>query len=114
MSEATQTGILSRPVSPSNLVNMKSVTPLIREAYRAITASYQPQRRGRPVVVPNSAPTLRSRSPMSSSSSVGNGPSPTRVVYPFAIAITPLIRVGGMPDPVQAPPAVAFEEVTNG
>ena len=57
----------------------KSVTPLTRAAYRAITASNQPQRRGRPVVTPYSPPALRSHSPWSSSSSVGNGPAPTRV-----------------------------------
>jgi hypothetical protein len=30
--------------------------------------------------VPNSKPRLRSHSPLSSNSSVGNGPEPTRVV----------------------------------
>ena len=34
----------------------------------------------RPVVVPNSPPRVRMCSPTSSSSSVGNGPEPTRVV----------------------------------
>src|SRR3954465_4101867 len=86
----------------------------MRAAYRPMTASNQPQRRGRPVVVPNSAPTLRSRSPSASSSSVGNGPSPTRVVYALTTAITLSTRVGGMPDPVHAPPAVADDDVTNG
>ena len=38
------------------------------------------QRLGRPVVVPYSAPRSRSRSPVASRSSVGSGPSPTRVV----------------------------------
>ena len=38
------------------------------------------QRRGRPVVAPNSCPSCRNRSPISFSCSVGNGPSPTRVV----------------------------------
>ena len=77
-------------------------------------ASYQPQRRGRPVVVPNSPPTLRSRSPSASNSSVGNGPSPTRVAYALATAMTRSIRVGGTPEPVHAPPAVALDDVTNG
>src|SRR6266542_3660095 len=113
-SYATQTGTSSIPVSTSSLVSTKSVTPLIRAAYRAITASNQPQRRGRPVVVPNSAPASRRRSPLTSSNSVGNGPSPTRVVYALTIAITPVMRVGGIPLPVHAPPAVAFDEVTNG
>ena len=58
----------------------KSVTPLIRVAYLPMTVSIQPQRRGRPVVVPYSVPTLRKNSPLSSNSSVGKGPSPTRVV----------------------------------
>src|SRR6266581_3813937 len=76
--------------------------------------SYQPHLRGRPVVVPNSQPACRSLSPSASSSSVGNGPSPTRVVYAFTIAITLSTRVGGMPLPVHAPPAVALDEVTKG
>src|SRR5690625_1250298 len=104
----------SQPVNTSSLVRTKSVTPLIRAAYRAIGASYQPQRRGRPVVVPNSPPLLRNRSPSSSWSSVGNGPSPTRVAYAFTIAITRSSCVGGMPEPVHAPPDVADEDVTNG
>src|SRR4051794_3916843 len=102
------------PVSTSIFVSTKSVTPLIRTAKRAATASYQPHRRGRPVVVPNSTPTSRSRSPYSSCNSVGNGPDPTRVVYAFTTPTTVEMRVGGMPEPVQAPPAVGFDEVTNG
>ena len=35
--------------------------------------------RGRPVVEPNSLPRSASRVPISSNSSVGNGPEPTRV-----------------------------------
>src|SRR5215470_1253081 len=38
----------------------------------------------------------------------------TRVVYALTIPITLLIRVGPMPDPTHAPPAVGLEEVTNG
>src|SRR3954451_201690 len=79
-----------------------------------MTASYQPQRRGRPVVVPYSPPSVRSFSPSASSSSVGNGPSPTRVVYALMTAMTLSTRFGGMPEPVQAPPAVALLDVTNG
>ena len=79
-----------------------------------MTASYQPQRRARPVVTPNSPPTERSRSPYSSSSSVGNGPEPTRVVYAFTIPTARLSRLGPMPEPVDAPPAVGLLEVTNG
>ena len=54
--------------------------PFTLVEYRAMTASNHPQRRGRPVVTPYSPPALRSHSPPSSSSSVGKGPSPTRVV----------------------------------
>ena len=77
-------------------------------------ASNQPQRRGRPVVVPNSAPSARSRSPSSSSSSVGNGPSPTRVVYALAMPTVRSMRVGPTPAPMQAPAAIGLEEVTYG
>ena len=50
--------------------------------------SSQPVRRARPVVVPNSPPRRRISSPTSSSSSVGNGPEPTRVD----------VRLGDAPD----------------
>ena len=45
---------------------------------------------------------------------MGNGPSPTRVVYALATATTRSILVGPTPEPVHAPPAVADEDVTNG
>src|SRR5690554_2968295 len=77
-------------------------------------ASYQPQRRGRPVVVPNSAPFSRRNSPDSSNSSVGNGPDPTLVVYALTTPITRSNRFGATPEPVAAPPEVADDEVTNG
>src|SRR3546814_16653566 len=67
----------SRPVRMSSLVSTRSVMPLMRAAYRVTGASYQPTRRGRPVVVPNSKPRERSHSPCSSNSSVGKGPDPT-------------------------------------
>ena len=86
----------------------------MRAAYRAIGASYQPQRRERPVVVPNSPPILLNFSPSSSKSSVGNGPDPTRVVYAFTMPITLFIFVGPIPEPVAAPPAVGLDEVTKG
>ena len=90
------------------------MNPLIFAACSTTSASNQPQRRGRPVVAPNSPPTVRSFSPSSSNSSVGNGPSPTRVVYALAIPIARSIRVGPTPPPVVAPAAVGFEEVTYG
>ena len=45
---------------------------------------------------------------------VGNGPEPTRVVYALTMPITRVIFVGPIPEPVDAPPAVGLEEVTNG
>ena len=45
----------------------------------ALTVSNQPTRRARPVTVPNSRPRSAMPRPMSSTSSVGNGPEPTRV-----------------------------------
>ena len=45
-------------------------------AWRTRTASNQPQRRGRPVTVPNSRPRSPIRRPVSSCSSVGKGPAP--------------------------------------
>src|SRR5579859_970646 len=110
----TQIGTFGSPESTSSLVTTRSVIPFTRTAYRPTTASNQPQRRGRPVVVPNSAPTLVRCAPLSSNSSVGKGPEPTRVVYALMTPITWEIRVGGMPEPTQAPPAVGLEEVTNG
>ena len=77
-------------------------------------ASNHPQRRGRPVVTPRSPPMVRSFSPSSSRSSVGKGPEPTRVVYALRMPMTRVMRVGPMPLPVQAPPAVGLLEVTNG
>src|SRR6478735_7573018 len=98
----------------SSLVSTRSVMPLMRVAYRVIGASYQPTRRGRPVVVPNSKPRDRSHSPFSSKSSVGKGPEPTRVVYAFAMPTMRSRRLGPTPEPVAAPPAVADDDVTKG
>ena len=77
-------------------------------------ASYHPVRRRRPVVVPYSWPCSARNSPHSSKSSVGNGPEPTRVVYALTMPMTRSMRFGAMPEPVTAPPDVAFDEVTNG
>src|SRR3546814_1945912 len=54
--------------------------PLMRAAYRVTGASYQPTRRGRPVVVPNSKPRERSHSPSPSNSPGGKGPDPRGAV----------------------------------
>ena len=66
------------------------------------------------MVTPISPPVLARYSPCSSNSSVGNGPEPTRVVYAFRMPSTVVIRVGPMPEPTAAPPAVGFDDVTNG
>src|SRR5688572_23818851 len=104
----------SRPSSTSSFVSATLSRPLIRAAYRATTTSYQPQRRGRPVTEPNSLPLSRKRSPLAPSSSVGIGPSPTRVAYAFTTPSTPLIILGLTPRPVHTPPIVELDEVTNG
>src|SRR5436190_10353554 len=113
-SYATQTGTFSMPLNTSSLVTTRSVSPFTRAAYRPTTASNQPQRRSRPVVVPYSAPTLSRCWPLPSNSSVGNGPEPTRVLYALMTPMTWVIRVGGTPVPTQAPPAVGLDDVTNG
>src|SRR6185312_7761581 len=100
--------------STSSLVTASPVRPLMRAAYRTTTASNQPQRRGRPVVAPNSLPNLRTTAPNGSSSSVGSGPLPTRVVYAFTTPKTASIDVGASPAPVAAPPDVVLLDVTNG
>src|SRR3989338_548148 len=78
------------------------------------SASNQPQRRGRPVVAPNSSPSSRTIAIKAGGNSVGKGPSPTRVVYAFTTPITSSIWAGLKPVPVMAPPADAFEDVTYG
>ncbi|OGW80654.1 MAG: hypothetical protein A2Z83_09640 [Omnitrophica bacterium GWA2_52_8] len=68
------------PDSTSSFVTASSVNPLIRTAYCAMIASNQPQRRGRPVVDPNSPPFFWILSIKAGENWVGKGPSPTRVV----------------------------------
>ena len=63
---------------------------------------------------PYSCPLSRSRLPSSPVSSVGSGPSPTRVVYALTTPSTTPTARGGTPSPVQTPPTEAFDEVTNG
>src|SRR4026209_1855886 len=104
----------SRPSSTSRLVSASASRPLRRTPERTATASYQPHRRGRPVTAPYSLPLSRSRLPISPESSVGNGPSPTRVGYALTTPSSRLMARGGTPRPVQTPPMVALEEVTYG
>src|ERR1041384_7629281 len=106
--------MVSTPSRTSSLGRARPSRPLTRAAYRSATASYQPQRRGRPVTAPYSLPLSRRRLPISPKSSVGNGPSPTRVVYAFTTPSTRPIACGGTPRPVHTPPIDAFDEVTNG
>ena len=89
-------------------------TLLARAARRRLTTSSHPQRRGRPVVAPNSLPRAARCRPASSCSSVGNGPAPTRVAYALATPSTYPISRGPSPLPAAAAPAVVLDEVTNG
>src|SRR3954463_12372628 len=105
---------LGRVSSTSSLVTARSLSPFTRVAYFTTRASNQPQRRARPVVAPNSLPSLRTSLCSGSSSSVGSGPLPTRVVYAFTTPSTRSIAVGPTPTPTVAPPAVVLLEVTYG
>ena len=64
------------------------------------------------MTVPYSRPTRRIRSPTSSSSSVGNGPPPTRVVYALMIPSQRSMCRVGTPEPAAIPAALLFELVT--
>src|SRR3989441_7437742 len=110
----TPTGISANVSSTSSFVTANPVNPFTRTAYRTTTASNQPQRRGRPVVAPNSPPSSRIRCATSGAASVGSGPLPTRVVYAFTTPSTASIAVGPIPTPTAAPPAVVLDEVTYG
>src|SRR5437762_554201 len=111
---AVQMSMRSRPSSTSSFVSASASRPLMRAPYRTATASYQPQRRGRPVTAPYSLPVSRRRFPVSPNSSVGSGPSPTLVVYALTTPSTPPIARGGRPSPVHTPPTDAFDDVTYG
>src|SRR2546429_7490258 len=77
----------------------------------------QPQRLGLPVTVPYSRPILRMVSPMPvgpSSSSVGNGPRPTREVYALMTPIERVRCLAGTPEPLQMPATELLELVTYG
>src|ERR1035437_4480634 len=68
----------SRPERMSILLSMIELTLLTATAYRSGTASNQATRRRRTVVVPNSRPRSMIPSPVSSSSSLAQGPAPAR------------------------------------
>src|SRR5258708_27090940 len=101
-------------VSTPSFVSASPHKPLSRTACRASTASYQPIRRGRPVALPNSSPSLRSASPSLPLISLGNGPPPTRVVYALAIPSTQSSLPGATPAPPTTARAPQFDEVTYG
>src|SRR5512143_144459 len=106
------------PVRISILVSTISVKPLMRGEYFSATRSSQPVRRGRPVVDPYSsqglAPVPRKRAPISSSTSVGKGPAPTREQNALATPITRFTCLGPTPRLVKTPPVIVDELVTNG
>ena len=83
------------------------------EYFKAGKSSHQ-QRRGRPVVDPNSCPIFRKSAPVSSVSSVGNGPQPTLVQYALKIPKISPTSLGEIPNHVQAPALIVFEDVTKG
>ena len=87
----------------------------MRAAYLSATRSSQPQRRGRPVVVPNSPPASRSavadlvvelggERPRADARRVRLGDAPDLVD----------VACGPTPAPAHAAPATVFDEVTNG
>src|ERR1700756_1831233 len=106
--------MVSKLSNTSAFIMVSSETPLIIMAYLRAGKSNQPQRRARPVVEPYSLPILRMVSPVSSFSSVGKGPLPTRVQYALKIPITLPTERGDIPKPVQQPAVMVFEEVTKG
>src|ERR1051326_1193467 len=109
-----QNGILENASSTSIFVMANESRALIIVAYRAAGPSNQPQRRGRPVVEPNSLPRVRTVSPGSPRASAGHGPPPTRVVYALETPMIVWTCFGEMPSPVATPPAAALDDVTNG
>ena len=71
---STQTGISSKPESTSSFVSASDVMPSTWTAKRRATRSSQPHRRTRPVTVPNSPPSSRTRSCAGPSICSGRGP----------------------------------------
>jgi hypothetical protein len=63
---------MATSLSTSTLASTMESMPLLSTAYRATAPSNHATRRARPVVVPDSTPTSRMRSPSSPVSSVGN------------------------------------------
>lgn len=57
---------------------------------------------------------MRAKALITSFSSVGNGPSPTRVVYALTTPKTSPMTFGGKPRPVRTPPIEQLLLVTYG
>ena len=64
--------------------------------------------------VPNAFRSYQSVVSISERLGLLNLTSPTRVVYAFTTPMRLSMREGAMPRPVQKPPALGFEDVTNG
>ena len=88
--------------------------PFIIAVYLTKFKSSHPHLLGLPVVVPYSWPLSRSNLPTSSFSYVGNGPSPTLVVYALTTPITVSTFLGHIPNPVDKPPIEVEDDVTYG
>src|SRR5699024_4567928 len=114
ISYAVQIFTVSSPLNTSIEFRDRSVMPLALLEWRTTTESNQPTRRGLPVVVPYSRPISRMCSPLSSNSSVGKGPSPTRDVYALHTPTTFFTFAGPTPQPTVTLPATGLLEVTNG
>src|SRR5512141_889299 len=112
ISYALQTFSSLRPVRVSRWSSATESTEPILMLYAAATASNQPHRRGRPVVVPYSWPRSRMYRPISLSCSVGNGPAPTRVVYAFTTPMYLSTIRAGTPQPEGRPSELQLELVT--
>ena len=110
----THTGSSANSERTSSFVSASDVIPFTRTAKRSATRSSHPQRRSRPVTVPNSCPSDWTRSWSGPTISLGNGPSPTRVTYAFATPSTSSMRFGPIPKLTAAPAAIGLDDVTNG
>ena len=99
----------------SSFVRKMSVSELRRTAWRSITRVEPPG----PAAAPGVGAVLvaaldRGRRRRRRTSSVGNGPDPTRVMYAFVIPMMRSMCRGPTPAPAHAPPATGFDDVTNG
>ena len=107
--------ISSKPSRMSSLVSaMPSMPETCARSGAPGTASNQPQRRLRPVTVPNSRPRSPMRSPISSCSSVGNGPRRRASCRPWRCRARSRSRAAPGPSRWPPAPATVFDDVTKG